>query len=1326
MIFTIIRLNPSLLFIYFLQIINCTQQDKSPQKETTSAPTAFTVETLTATSISFKWDNNAKDPLHHTVEMCSGVDCDSFSEVSTSPHNLNVSHHIETGLNPKTTYRFRIKSLSLLGYSSYLVSNNISTLLSPNESLSIKGTTSNSISLSWNVNETSAKNIEVQRCIGIDCTQFSNSFASPLSGTATEHTESELSENTTYRLRLRVISDSGNSDWLTSSNISTLPQAPISLISSSTSSSSINLKWIDKSLSETGYEVQKCVGSGCTNFVAISASPLKDNITNYTELNLSGGVYRFRIRAISSKANSDWLTSDDISTLPPTPTNITVTSLLDTSLTLSWVDNCTDELFYEVQRCVGLGCTNFTAALNSPLPANSVGYTSTGLTPNTYYSYRIRAVSALGAGDWGTLVDCLTAPTAPTGFTNGTVSGTSIQFSWTDNATTETGYEVQSCVGVSCTNYTTLTTLASNVTTYTATGLNGSTVYKFRVRAIRGTDGSDWLNSNAITTSAVAASPASCSTPKTRVIDVGTKSNVTAVGRGLWSDTKIIPGTQNPATAYYDGSATGGTASVKLSYWDGNQFNIENVAADRIVGVGSASWVKLGFLSSGRPIIVWTTGSTNVKAAMRSAALGSTGTWTTAIIDNVAGNATRTASLSISPNDDVAVAYFTNTTTAGRVRFVYCSACSNLSNFVTMTSGTDNIDNTGPVAGLLGIGTAWCNNGGSYNPAIVYHGNTAATVRYAVCTGTIASCRTSAGWTTTSVVAGAAPVLMDMQIDPTVNQSTVKILLKPAAATALTPYLSTAGCHAPASFTAGTVVGATSSGTSWAKLLKDYSGLWHVIANDSTTSVVYMNSNTTNFQTTTWNAAGTIETVTLPASGSGAGGADIANSSGMIFSSYGLAASPFNLNMGVVNDFSYVSNNASAVYYTTLPDTSGAINMPLSAGNQVRNVSISALTDGTPGVAYVDFSAGALTGGRLKYAQRNGVTADSLWIPYIIPNTINPMFPSLAYDHNGLPWISYYDSGNFRYYLVTNSAKDGSGIWSQYLVPIGNKTATATAPATDDTAIAMAYSGGIATPVVILLNGTAAGGTGVRAVRFNTVTRQFSTVVTVDATPSYATRLSADFDTNGNILIGYYDLATTTLKVNFSMNGGTTWKVTSAQLTSTGVGREGISVKFNPINSRPAVSYYNRSANQVYYSYCTTDLTSCGTAGNWTQVLAQSTSAVGVSGVSVTTNEQVLNTSLTFGSNGIPYITYMTGVSPSGLTSNGGPGLVVTDSSTGFTPTLPIPLATSYSITSALAPAALSFGQNGMNVSSIRNVLGHLISAHVGVNNWLYATSCGD
>lgn len=917
------------------------------------------------------------------------------------------------------------------------------------------------------------------------------------------------------------------------------------------------------------------------------------------------------------------------------------------------------------------------------------------------------------------------APNAPTNFSNGSIGNYSISFSWTDASSDEDNFEVESCDGSNCTDFTAVSAspLLANDNSHTEEDLTLGTVYRFRVRAVKDSAQSSWLTSGNITARATAAS---CASPKTRVVDRGLKGNVTGVGRGLWSDTKIIPGTQLPATAYYDGSATGGTASIKISYWDGSKFNVEHVAADRNVAAGSATWVKLAFLTvganAGRPIIVWTTGATLVKAAMRSAAFPGAGVWEASVIDTVAGAASRAASISVSPADDVGVAYLTNSTAEGRARFIYCTACTALSGFVTMTAAGDNLENTTQATTLMGISTAWCNNAGTYVPAVAYHGNTAANLRYSVCTGAITTCKTSAGWAATNIVAAAAPVSVDMLIGST-SQDTVKILAKNAAGTAMNGYISTAGCHAPTSFAVGPAIGATNAGTAWSKLLKDAGGIFHVVANDSTTSVVYLNSVTTNFQTTTWNAAGTIDTVTLPAAGSGAGGADIATSYDMIFSSYGLNIAPFNINMGVVNDIFTPSNNASAVYYTALPDTSGSIIVPLSAGNQERNVATAALPDGRPGVVYVDHSTGTLAAGRLKYALRDGTSADDVWTPYILPNTTNPLFPSLAYDHNDLPWISYYDSGNFRYYLVTNSATDGSGLWTQYQVPIGAKVASGTAPATDDTAITMFYSSGVAYPVMIFINSTAAGGQGVRSIKLNPITGQFSSIVTVDALgASFGSRLSADFDLSGNIIIAYYDLTTTTVKFNYSINGAVSWRPASTQITAATVGRDGLSIRFNPSNGRPAVSYYNKASNLVLYNPCSTALASCASAGSWAQVTAQSGTAVGVSGITTTTNEQILNTSLTFSAAGVPFISYMTGIAPSGMN----PALVVTDSTTGFTPTLPTVLASSGTNASLSGTSAISFGQHGMSASSLRNSLGDLITLHVGPNNWLYSTSCGD
>ena len=91
-------------------------------------------------------------------------------------------------------------------------------------------------------------------------------------------------------------------------------------------------------------------------------------------------------------------------------------------------------------------------------------------------------------------------------------------------------------------------------------------------------------------------------------------------------------------------------------------------------------------------------------------------------------------------------------------------------------------------------------------------------------------------------------------------------------------------------FTAGNTLGAANSGNAWATLLKSSNGYWHVITNLSTTNTNYHNSSSTNFATATWNAAGTVDTLTLPAGGAGGGGADINNTDGQIYASYGGSA----------------------------------------------------------------------------------------------------------------------------------------------------------------------------------------------------------------------------------------------------------------------------------------------------------------------------------------------------------------------------------------------------------------------------------------------------
>ncbi len=799
------------------------------------------------------------------------------------------------------------------------------------------------------------------------------------------------------------------------------------------------------------------------------------------------------------------------------------------------------------------------------------------------------------------------------------------------------------------------------------------------------------------------------------MVDKGLKSNSTNTGRGLWSDLKVIPGTRQAAIAYYDGSATGGAAAIKISWWNGTSFQDETVAGDSRVAAGSATFVKLAFLNTGVPMVFWTTGSTTVKGAMRSAALGSSGTWTAAVIDTVAGAANRALEVSVSANDDVGLVYLTNTTVAGRARFIYCSGqCTSMSSFVAMSGAADTIEATNVIAAYMATGIGWCkHNSTTYYPVVVYP-NTG-NVRYASCLGSLSTCRTVAGWSgqQSTVVASGAGVIAKVLVDSTVVGDNPKILARNAGNTLLQVFQMNQACNAAPgyTFTAGNTFSAATTGTAWANLLKSSNGYYHVVTNLAATAVNYYNSVSTTFPSTAWNAAGTLDTVTLPAAGAGGGGADINNTDYQLYASYGTAAAPFNLVMGVVSDYTVTSSTAGNVFYQYFPDLSGGINLPLSTG-QTRNVSTAVTSDGRPGVAYIDNSIGTAAGALLKYAFRDGTTSSATWTKISIPSSPSPTMPSLAFDHNNYPWISYYDSATFRYYLVTNTLTSGLGDWTFYQFPINAKTANAVAPATDDTAMAMYYSGGVAKPLMIVMNSTAAGGTGVRAALFNPATSSFVSFNTVDALGgSFGTRLTADYDLNGNVVVSYYDITVTKAKFNYTSNGQS-WLGTPAQITAAAAGREGLSIKINPSNSRPAISYYDRANNAVYYTACTTAMSSCATASNWTTSTVSS--SAGVSGIG-TANEQLLNTSLSFSTDGIPYVSYMDGIAATTQR------LAVADNESGSFVSVDLAPKSSSAVSGAAAP---NFAMSGLNVSSVRSPDGSLISSYVGPGNYLYVTSC--
>ena len=95
-----------------------------------------------------------------------------------------------------------------------------------------------------------------------------------------------------------------------------------------------------------------------------------------------------------------------------------------------------------------------------------------------------------------------TAPAAPSNLAATTISLSSIGLTWTDNATNETAYKVESATAAAGPWTEIAGTLAAGTTSYSAAGLSTSTTYYFRVRAGNSTGNSAYSGTASATTSA--------------------------------------------------------------------------------------------------------------------------------------------------------------------------------------------------------------------------------------------------------------------------------------------------------------------------------------------------------------------------------------------------------------------------------------------------------------------------------------------------------------------------------------------------------------------------------------------------------------------------------------------------------------------------------------------------------------------------------------------------------------------------------------------------------------------------------------------------------
>jgi hypothetical protein len=119
-----------------------------------------------------------------------------------------------------------------------------------------------------------------------------------------------LAGSTSYSYRVRAYNASGDSDYSNTASATTqaaqaLPAAPTNLAAAAFSRNQINLSWTDNADNETGFRIERCKGSTCTNFALIAT--LGADTTSYANTRLTANTpYRYRVYAYNASGNSGY------------------------------------------------------------------------------------------------------------------------------------------------------------------------------------------------------------------------------------------------------------------------------------------------------------------------------------------------------------------------------------------------------------------------------------------------------------------------------------------------------------------------------------------------------------------------------------------------------------------------------------------------------------------------------------------------------------------------------------------------------------------------------------------------------------------------------------------------------------------------------------------------------------------------------------------------------------------------------------------------------------------------------------------------------------
>jgi probable HAF family extracellular repeat protein len=451
------------------------------------APAGLTATAVSATGIRLSWTDSSSETSFEVRRRGEA----EFTPVAVLP--ADVTTFTDSGLSAGVLYAYQVRAVNAGGASDWSSeAQGYVVLPAPAAPGALTATTvsAQQIDLSWTDNSHNEFAFAVWRKSGAgDWLRIA-----VLAPDVTRYVDRDVAADVAYTYRVRATNNGGASPWSNEAARYVLLPAPVSpsgLTATAAGGSQINLSWRDNSHNEFAFAIWRRAGEGEYQRVGV----VPPNVTTFSDTAASQPIiYTYRVRATNNGGASDWSNEAKSFALlpaPVAPSELKATVVSTDQIDLSWADNSQNEFAFAIWRQSSGG--EWTRI--GVVPPGVTTYSDRTVLPHVTYIYRVRATNNGGASGWTPEVSASTlppGPAAPTSLRLRVASASQVTFSWTDNSSDETGFEVHRHAGDGV--YQRLVVLAPNSRLYLDSTLVPNRQYFYRVRALGVGGLSAWSN----------------------------------------------------------------------------------------------------------------------------------------------------------------------------------------------------------------------------------------------------------------------------------------------------------------------------------------------------------------------------------------------------------------------------------------------------------------------------------------------------------------------------------------------------------------------------------------------------------------------------------------------------------------------------------------------------------------------------------------------------------------------------------------------------------------------------------------------------------------